>query len=359
MALIDPVLVAKEAIAEMVGNTVAPDIMYTGFSKEFQQVGDTVTVRIPTVSEAREFTQGVAATADALDESSVSVRLDHFAYKDVPITSREMSLSMPEFRIQVINPSINAIVKKIETDILLAGLKASFGVSATGATTDFTNSSKILSLNKVPMNDRFALIDPILLASYQELATFNSFQNSNADTQKTGILGYKFGFETLMSQYLPSYTTSASGTVAAVGTTSVGSQTLSVSGVTNSFVPGDSIKVGSYFYEIDSATAIVGTSQVLTLGLKTQAAITPGTSVTVVGPHRVNLFGHKNWAALVSAPLAPYLDGDNSYVENYKGMSIRISFSRDHSLKRNIVSFDTLYGIKILDAKKIVKGMAF
>ncbi|HEX9228361.1 MAG TPA: P22 phage major capsid protein family protein, partial [Arthrobacter sp.] len=62
---------------------------------------------------------------------------------------------------------------------------------------------------------------------------------------------------------------------------------------------------------------------------------------------------HKTAFAFASAPLevAP---GSNASVVTYKGINIRVAYDYDIKYKQTVVSLDTLYGVKTLDANRAV-----
>ena len=58
-----------------------------------------------------------------------------------------------------------------------------------------------------------------------------------------------------------------------------------------------------------------------------------------------------------SAPLA-VSPGSNAAVVTYRGISIRVAYDYDIKYKQTVVSLDTLYGVKTLDASRavLIKG---
>ena len=66
---------------------------------------------------------------------------------------------------------------------------------------------------------------------------------------------------------------------------------------------------------------------------------------------------HKTAVALVTRQLELPEGAANAAILDYKGFGIRVVIGYDQSLKKNMVSLDTLYGVKTLDANRAVKIM--
>lgn len=67
---------------------------------------------------------------------------------------------------------------------------------------------------------------------------------------------------------------------------------------------------------------------------------------------------HRTAFALVTRPLELPAGAQNAAIASYKGFGIRVVFDYDITSKRDIVSLDTLYGTKTLDAARacLIKG---
>jgi hypothetical protein len=63
---------------------------------------------------------------------------------------------------------------------------------------------------------------------------------------------------------------------------------------------------------------------------------------------------HRTAFALVTVPLALPRGAANASIANYKGFALRVVIAYDNDAKQDVVSIDTLYGTKTLDANRAV-----
>lgn len=82
--------------------------------------GDTITVKVPSVTSARtrSIRSGGTRSRDSLKEGRTSITLDTNLYKDVPITDAEMTLDIREFGAQVMVPIVNGMARGFEDEIV-------------------------------------------------------------------------------------------------------------------------------------------------------------------------------------------------------------------------------------------------
>ena len=87
-----PDIIANEALMVLENNTVMAGLVHRDYSKEFNRVGDTITIRKPAKFIAKNF---VGETSEqSATEGSTTVTLDHFRDVTVPVTSKELSSVM-------------------------------------------------------------------------------------------------------------------------------------------------------------------------------------------------------------------------------------------------------------------------
>lgn len=63
---------------------------------------------------------------------------------------------------------------------------------------------------------------------------------------------------------------------------------------------------------------------------------------------------HKTAVAFVSRPLAIPAGGVNAAVANYKGLGLRVIYGYNQAKKQQVLSIDTLFGVKVLDVNRII-----
>lgn len=67
-----------------------------------------------------------------------------------------------------------------------------------------------------------------------------------------------------------------------------------------------------------------------------------------------NVAFHRTAFALVTVPLSLPKGAANASIQNYKGFALRVVIAYDNDQKQDVVSIDTLYGTKTLDANRAV-----
>lgn len=303
--LLTPSIIARQALATLYETTVMVPLVWRDFSAEFAaRIGDTVTIRKPTVFEAKEFVQSEGIQIQNATETGVDVKLNHFADVSFAVTAKDLALNIQDFSTQFIDPAMEAIVQKVDRDILAFRNDI---VNEVGAVTpnvageDYTGyngaypysdsrvlieAGKELTLQKVPMNERRAVLGPTTAAFWKAEKVWRSSEKRGSTE---GLLEASLG------------------------------------GRVSGFDP----------YETQNVE---------------QPAQAPATGQPT---SEVNVAFHKTAVALVTRPLEP-APGVETTVENYKGLSIRVVRAYDINTKQTIISLDTLYGVKTLDANRAV-----
>ena len=359
--LLTPSIVAKEALMVLESNLTMVPLVHTDYSNEFAQVGDTVTIRKPAEFVAQNFT-GTTSVQD-ITESSVAVKMDRFRDVTANVTSKQMTLDIKDFSMQVIEPAMRSIAQAVDTDLLTVGVEnAGSTVSATASPTnlaDIAALAKTLDLNKVPMSERRLVLRPEHKYAYALTDNLSkvSYAGDN-ETLRRYEVGNVYNFDTYMSQNAPYCAASTSGTATAYKVTATAGQTTvalsDLSSTTATIKAGDTFILDGYMYRFtenktgsSSAIASIGIDQPI------HATFTAEDATPVKAPH--SLAFHKNGIALVHRPLALPMDGSRAaYARNEDGLSIRVVFDYNSSTKTDTVSFDILYGIKALNEDMIV-----
>ena len=354
---ITPQMVANEALAILRNNCVYKDLVHTDYSGDFVgAVGDTVNVRVPASLVAKDFVTTI--DAQTLTESSVPVKLDRFKDVTVEITAKDWTLEIKDFAKQVIAPAVAAIGEAIDQDIANKIFeKAGNTVSRTAATPttlgDFANVAKALDINKAPKMDRSLVMSPYHKYVYAQLDHLvkGSYAGDN-DLLRRNEIGPVYGIDTFMDQNTPTSTAATSGT--ATGTITVASSTdagevdlTAGSAATATFKAGDGFVYGGILYRFSADATLSGS-------VLASVAVTPvfpaGVSAIAVPIVRngSSLAFHKDAFAFVNRPLAIPQGAAKSAVATADGLSVRVIFDYDATYKKDIVSFDILYGVKEL-----------
>jgi hypothetical protein len=296
--LLTPNVIAKQALANLYETTVMAPLVWRDFSPEFAaRVGDTITIRKPTIFTAEEFVQANGINIQNADEDPVTVTLNHFADVSFAVTAKELALDIQSFDQQLLTPAMEALVQKMDRDILAFRNDITNevgGVAANPAGEDYNGyngaypysdsrvlieAGKELTLQNVPLNERRAVVGP---TTSEKRGSTEGLLEASLGQRQAGFDGYE---------------------------------------TQNIEQPAGSPATGE-----------------------------PTTEVGVAF--------HKTAVALVTRPLeaAP---GVETTVQSYKGLTIRVVRAYDINTKRTIVSLDCLYGVKTLDPNRavLIKGV--
>ena len=168
--------IAREALPILESTLVMGGLVYRDYSNTFAKKGDTIQVRKPAAFSAVEFDGDLTGEYQDISETEVQVQLDKIADVSVEVTSKEMTLEVPDFTSQVIAPAVVALAEKIDQDLcgLYDDVPYYFGTSGTtpNELADISNTRKILNNNKVPMGMRRMVIDPEADAQFTALDIF-------------------------------------------------------------------------------------------------------------------------------------------------------------------------------------------
>jgi hypothetical protein len=300
-----------------------------------------------------------------IGEDSVNVTLNHIADVSIGWTSKERALNLDDFNQQVLDPAMEAIAQKIDADIHKEFYKAvPLFVGQSGVTpsalTDFADTALILTQNKVPLSNRVAVWDPTAHSKFTVIpAIVNAEKSGSTQALREGSIGRIQGLDNYQTQNVQTHVAGSFTAVSApkVKTLAVvGSNTIILKGGagTETINEGDVFYITSggkkYYYAAASNAAASGGDVSVTTYSKVQFAHTVDDVVTfpdkTAGAHVSNLAFIKNACAFVARPLEAPMGGVSSYTANFEGIGLRVTAGYDINTKKEILSLDTLYGIK-------------
>ncbi len=360
--LITPLVVANEALLILTNNLVMKELVYNDYSNEFVKVGNTVNVRVPATYTAKNF--ATAIDVQSTTESYVAVKMDRHADVSVEITNKEQTLDLNSFSEQIIKPAMIAIAQKVDEDIAnaavgFAGSKATATASPTNLA-DIAGLAKTLDINKAPMTDRHFVLCPE--HKYRYALTDNlskvSYAGSN-DTLREALLGRIYSFNTYMDQNIPNTNAATAGIATSykvAGT--AGASTVAISAglplTTGTVKIGDGFIVDGRLYRFTADATIDGSGDIASVAISPALHATfTATDAVLVNDHNSVAF-HRNGLAFVSRPLELPEGAPKAAVVNAENISVRVVYSYDITNKKDIISFDVLYGIAKLNENLIV-----
>lgn len=352
--------IAREALPILRDSLVFPALAHTDFSADFAKTGDTVMVRKPAVFTASEFESEIAA--QSMDEGSVSVVLDRIADVSVELSAKDMALNIEDFSAQILAPAMSAIAEKINADGLALYKDIPYVMGTAGTTPSqfavFADAAKELNRAKAPAQGRSAVWDIEAIANFQKISDVVNAEKCGDNTAlREGCIGRILGISNYMSQGVCAHT---AGTMAGQtglktsGATLEGADSVRIAG-SGTLKKGDVLTIGGRTYAVTEDAAAV--SGVVTAKVyPAMSAADDQTAVSVAASHTANMVFHKYAFAFVTRPLEA-ARGADSYVTSYGGITLRVTMDYDISHKKQILSIDTLYGVKTLYPELAVRVM--
>ena len=122
---ITPSVIARRGLATLYNTTVLGNLVWRDFDPDFTgKQGDTVTIRKPATFTAEEFNRSSGVTIQNADEDSTTVQLSKIANVSFAVTDEEMTLEVEDFENQLLVPAMEAIVQKVDGDLAEALIDA-------------------------------------------------------------------------------------------------------------------------------------------------------------------------------------------------------------------------------------------
>jgi len=304
-AFATPDVIAQRALASLINQSVMLPLVYRDVESDFARakVGDTVNVRKPAVFEAKPFNRASGIEIQDITETTVPVVLDQFWDVSFAITAEQFALEVDQLQERVINPAMEAMALAVDLSIL-------------SLCDDITNEVGQGPNGTPPSahtyNDPKVLIDA--------------------------------------GKVLNDYAVPQAGRNAVVGTQGQ-ADWLATDTLVNAGAAGDTLALR----QASLGAALFGFRPYWTQNIKGPAAGSipePGDSLTEVG-----VAFHPTAFAFASAPqeLAP---GATGSVQDFRGLSLRVTWDYEQRAKQTIFSVDLLWGVKTLDANRavLIKG---
>lgn len=336
------------------------NLVHRDYSKEFVNVGDTITVRKPAKFVAKNFI-GEVEEQD-ISEGSVPVKMDRYRDVTVGVTSKEMTLDIKDFSKQVIEPALSAIAQAVDIDLLTVGVEkagSKVEVSSNPTIVDIANVAKALDKKKAPRdNNRNLVLAVDTLYKYNTLDNFAKVcYKGDSQALKDAEIGKVYTMNSFMSQNTPENVSSTTGTATAYKVTCTkGSTQFSVTNgtaKTGTIKEGDKLIVNGYLFEVAEDLTLTDGAGTLKVTEKIPFIITEAASAFIVNKAH-SLGFHRNGLALVTRSLELPQGAAKAAIASADGLAVRVVFGYDQDTKKDKISFDIIYGIKELDSDLLV-----
>lgn len=358
--ILTPDIIAKEALMQLESNLVMAGLVHRDYSKEFVNVGDTITIKKPAKFVAKNF---LGQTEDQeLSEGKTTVKMDRYRDITVPITSKEMTLDISDFSEQVVKPAMSAIAEAVDGDILAVGIQNAankVAISSTPEIKDLANIGKALDKKKAPRDKlRNLVLGVDALYKYNTLAEFTDLSASgSSEALRDAVIGKAYTMNTYMSQNVPSSAAETAGTVTALKVTGTKGQNQftasNVTPATGKFAVGDKIIVNGYIYTVSEAVTAASGAATVKVDEKIVETISEVVdAMPITKEHSLGF--HRNGLALVTRELELPAGAAKAAIASANGLAVRVVYGYDQDTKTDKISFDIIYGVKDLNDDLLV-----
>lgn len=290
---ITPSVIAKVGLAKLYNTIVLAGLVNRDYDDDFAgKVGDTITIKSPASFTAQVFNRNSGIQLQDATEGSTTATLDTLLDVSFAVTAEELSLKITDFQKQLLDPAMEALAQDIDGRLAEALVDAAEragggGTASQGAGTPSSTirtARAILGRNKLPMENRYAVLSPEAAAKMlgEDLLVRADASGSTA-ALRDALIGRVHGFGTYETQTL-------------------------------GYGPNDKGQADGIAFHRDAVALI---------------------SRTLPAPEGV----------------AP----SQVAIANYKGLGLRVVKAYDINKKQDVVSIDTLIGVKELRKEAAVQ----
>lgn len=348
-----PEMWANESIAILVENMVAGNLVYRDFENVLKGYGDVVNVPKPGELEAKRKTNADNVVIQDVVASNVQVPLNQHIHTSFLIRDGEESKAYKDLVNEFLRPAIIAQARFIDRVVL--GQYVQFLNSASGSLGGLTSGNALatllnlrqkLNINKVPMEGRNVILNPVSETTLLSLDLFLNADKVGDDgtALREASLGRKLGWNFFMSQNMPVITagnTLASGAVNNASGYAAGSVTMTVDGFTGA------LGNGQWFTVVGDGVPHRVTAHTETLGNTTSITFTPALATGVADNAVVATYtpGAVNNAAGYPVGYAKEITVDAFTVAPQIGQMI--TFGLTDTTKYSVVGVNGLVGITL------------
>lgn len=207
--IITPSIVAREILDQLYELAQVSQTVHRDFDGDFTgQQGDTITVRRPATFTANEFDRATGTVVQDINETSFTVAMDTLLDVSFALTTEQATLDIDEWAVRVGRPAAEALLAKIETDVLTALLSTTneIGTDGTPSTdpTILVDAGKVLNDNKVPQSERYTALTTTVGANFTKDPLFHQAdQRGDTEGIRDASIGRKFGFDNMTTTNMP------------------------------------------------------------------------------------------------------------------------------------------------------------
>lgn len=406
--VLNPTIIAKAAVRILENELVMAGKCFRGYENEFEKkvngydIGDTCTVRKPNQFTVRT---GTTASIQDVTEGKQTFTVNTVKGVDFQFSSTDLTLKISELSERVIKPAMIQLANEVDADLmtLFPGVQNYVGQPATGADAAVDSFAKLARASErldelgAPKSDRCAILAPNSHWGLAGSATALYMQGIAKDAYRRGSLGDIAGFDTYMSQNIPTWTAGTGADASALVngasqnvTYATVKDTEAVPGLQNLITDGwgasTTITAGTVFtianvfavnpvskatlpflrqFTVLAAVTADGSGNatlsiapaIITTGAFQTVSAAPADNAALVvagaasGAYRQNLAFHKNAFGLVMVPMVKPPGAVSVTRESYRGVNVRLIPYYDGTNDVSSWRLDILYGKKLIDGR--------
>ena len=244
--------ITKEAMLELKNQLVMAKSVTREYDDQFAKKG----AKIGSVANIRKPAKYVVNDGPTLvvqdhEQTSVAVTIDKQKHVGMQFTSKDLTLSIDEFRDLIIKPAIAPLVNQVDKDLLALYVDV-YNCAGTPGTTPadlqpYLEAKRRLAHAGAPVGLKRMVIDPLAEAVIINALSGKFHSSEQIKKQyENGEMGLAAGFDWAMAQNVAIHTCGTQGGTPAVnGTTAEGASSLVTDGWSNSIT--DVLKAGDVF----------------------------------------------------------------------------------------------------------------
>ncbi len=364
LGLYDPLFYAQESLIQLEKALGMAGAVYRGYDKTPQQKGSTINISRPSYFQAAD----APSVAQDLSPTQVQISLNQWKEVKIKLTDKELSYTTDKIIQDHIRPATVAIADAIDQSLtsLYTDVPWFHAVGSTAGVPDITAVRKLMFENKVPLKDvdnMHWMIDGDMEADFLGQQAFTQFQGAGdmgVQSQVSGMLGRKFGYNFFANQNVEAHTagalTSASPTLN--GAVAKGATTLVLKDTTLT----GALKKGDTFVLAGSTQRYAVTQDATASGNNITVTFTPqaatnyadGTAATIdQQSYNATMAFHRNAFALAMAPLSDLGNQLGARIATISdpitNLSLRSRLFYNGDQSTVYVAIDALWGVTTLD----------
>jgi hypothetical protein len=177
-------LVAADALPALMGNLVMGNLVNRDYEPAMAQAGDTVNVPIPPTLVANNLAEGGTVQAQNPALGNAQIVLDTHAEATFQIPDVTKVLAVPDLLRLYMQPAVNALAEKIETDLLakasLFTANTAVGTAGTAVTEEVIDAAETALFSaKVPASEpRYLVVDAATYSQLRQIPRFSEFHTA-------------------------------------------------------------------------------------------------------------------------------------------------------------------------------------